>query len=138
MADVPKLKMLSDSAFDFADPAEDVRGRTVLDAAGEEVGEVRDLVVDPESAMVRFLRIGAGGFFGIGEETFLVPVDAVKGIGPDTVSIDRGRERMRDAPRYQPELATGPDYYEGLYGWWGYAPYWVGGYVPGAWPYPPR
>lgn len=138
MADVPKLKMLSDSVFTFADPAEDVRGRTVLDADGEEVGEVRDLVVDTESAKVRFLQLGAGGFFGIGEETFLVPVDAVTGIGPDTVSIDRARERMREAPRYQPELATGPDYYESLYGWWGYPPYWAGGYVPGAYPYLPR
>lgn len=137
MADTPKLKMLSDSSLEIADPAEDVRGRAVLDDAGEEVGHVRDLVVDTEANKVRFLQIGAGGFFGIGEESFLIPVDAVTRVEPDTVSIDRSRERMRDVPRYQPELAVGPDYYEDLYSWWDYSPYWVGGYVPPGYPHKP-
>lgn len=139
MADVPKLKMLRDSTLAIADPAEDVRGRTVLDAAGQEVGEVRDLVVDSDAAKVRFLQVGAGGFFGLGEETFLVPVDAVKYIQEGSVYIDRIRDGMREVPRYDPELAAHESYYEDLYSWWDYSPYWVGGYVPGAYPHlPPR
>lgn len=139
MADVPKLKMLSDSTLAITDPSEDVRGRTVLDAAGQEVGEVRDLVVDTDAAKVRFLQVGAGGFFGFGEETFLVPVDAVKYIQEEAVYIDRIREGMREVPRYDPELAADDAYYEDLYSWWDYSPYWVGGYVPSGYPHlPPR
>ncbi len=137
MTEIPKLKMLSDSDFVIADPAEDVRGRKVLDDAGEEVGHVRDLVVDTESAKVRFLQIAAGGFLGLGEETFLVPVDAVTGVETDEIWIDRSRERMRDVPRYQPELADAPSYYQDVYGWWDYSPYWMGGYVPSGFPFGP-
>ena len=83
---------------------------------------MRDLVVDTESAKVRFLQIAAGGFLGLGEETFLVPVDAVTGVETDEIWIDRSRERMRDVPRYQPELADALSYYQDVYGWWGLLP----------------
>lgn len=40
------LVKLSDSNLRLADPAEDIRGRKVLDKEGEEIGDVDDMFVD--------------------------------------------------------------------------------------------
>ncbi len=126
------LVKLTDTTLTVADPAADVRGRKVLDRHGEEIGEVDDLLLDEEKQNVRFLRLAAGGFLGIGEQHFLVPVDAVTKVDADHVHIDRERSRLRDVPTYNPDLVPDPVYYADVYGWWGYRPYWSPGYA-----YPP-
>ena len=123
------LVSLTDAELTVADPAEDVRGRTVIDRHGEEIGEVDDLLLDDREHRVRFLRVGEGGFLGIGEKHFLVPVDAITRIDAAHVHIDRERERLRGAPGYNPELASEPNYYGDVYGWWGYGPFWAPGYA---------
>lgn len=135
MSDIdPKgtLIKLSDSTLTVADPAEDVRGSKVLDRNGDDIGTVDDLLLDDQEHRVRFLEVAHGGFLGIGEEHFLVPVDAVKRIDADHVHIDRQRADLSEVPGYNPALAEAPDYYGNVYGWWGYSPYWVPGYA-----YPP-
>lgn len=131
---VGMLQKLSDTGLTIADPAEDVRGRTVIDRHGEEVGEVDDLLLDDRENKVRFLQVGAGGFLGIGEQHFLVPVDAVTRIDADHVHIDRERTGLRDMPTYDPALTYDPAYYGDVYGWWGYSPYWAPGYAYPAYP----
>ncbi len=130
---------LSESTLTVADPAEDVRGRKILDKTGEEIGTVDDLLLDDRENKVRFLQVAHGGFLGIGEDHFLVPVDAVTRIDADHVHIDRERGALTDAPGYRPELAEAPAYYGDVYGYWGYGPYWAPGYVypayPGGYPY---
>lgn len=127
------LIRLRDTTRTIADPAADVRGRAVVDSNGGDVGTVDDLLIDDQEAEVRFLRVGAGGFLGIGKQHFLVPVDAVAAVEPDRVHISRDRARLSDVPTYDPDLAyDDPAYYAGLYGWWGFAPYWGPGYA-----YPP-
>lgn len=123
--DIATLHQLSETDQTVADPAADVRGRTVVDRFGEEVGRVDDLMVDDREHKVRFLRVGEGGFLGIGQSHYLVPVDAIVSVDPDRVRIDRERGAMGDVPRYDPELADQPDqdYYGDVYGWWGAVPF---------------
>jgi sporulation protein YlmC with PRC-barrel domain len=71
------LVNLGDTGLTVADPNADVRGRAVVDHNGEEIGKVDDLLIDDRERRVRFLRVGHGGFLGIGASHFLVPVDAV-------------------------------------------------------------
>ena len=129
------LMKLGDSDLTVADPAEDVRGRKVLDANGDEVGDVEDLMVDDREIKVRFLQVGTGGFLGIGETKFLVPVDAITSIDGDHVHIDQSREHVAGAPTYEPDMSFDDTYYNSLYGYWGYAPYWGMGYAYPAYPY---
>jgi sporulation protein YlmC with PRC-barrel domain len=126
------LVRLGDTGRTVADPAADVRGRDVVDADGEEVGRVADLLVDDEEGRVQMLRVERGGFLGIGAERFLVPVAAVSSVTEDAVRIDRERARLTDVPVYDPETEDAPAYYGDLYGWWGYAPFGGPGYM-----YPP-
>jgi sporulation protein YlmC with PRC-barrel domain len=134
---IATLRQLSDTDQTVADPADDVRGRTVLDRNGEDVGRVDDLLVDDREKRVRFLRVGEGGFLGIGQEHYLGPVDAVVSVDEHAVRIDRERGAMGDVPRYDPKLAARPgyEYYGGIYGWWDVAPFWGAGYRYPGYPY---
>ena len=129
------LVRLNESTLTVADPRADVRGRDVVDAGGESIGEVDDLLVDQGEVRVRFLSVRHGGFLGIGAEHFLVPVEAVAEVTDDVVRVDRDRERLYDAPGYDPEVTDAADYYGDVYGWWGYPGYWAPGYVHAPFPY---
>jgi sporulation protein YlmC with PRC-barrel domain len=119
-----RLVKLGDSALSVADPAADVRGRTVLAQDGEPIGKVDDLFVDERRRRVRFLQVAAGGVLGLGERHVLLPVEAVTRVDADHVHVDQTRQRIAGAPRYDPRIEAPPDYYAGVYEWFGAAPFW--------------
>ncbi|WP_229075103.1 PRC-barrel domain-containing protein [Actinoplanes sp. DH11] len=112
-----------------ADPAQDVRGRKVFDADGEEVGTVTDLLVDTDENAVRFLRVEHGGLLGFGASSSFIPVDAVRRVTDDEVHVDSPRDRIAGAPAYDPDLVDQVDYYDKVYGHYGYPPFWSRGYL---------
>jgi sporulation protein YlmC with PRC-barrel domain len=130
------LVRLSDSQQTIADPAEDVRGRTVRDHDGEEVGKVEDLLIDPHAREVRFLRVEHGGILGFGATPSFVPVDAVARITDDEVHLARAGQDIAGAPAYDPDLVDQRPYFESLYGYYGYMPYWSPGYMYPGFPTP--
>ncbi|MFG2311517.1 PRC-barrel domain-containing protein [Streptomyces sp. NPDC048566] len=130
------LGKLSDSGQMVESPDEDVRGRTVTDSDGEDIGRVEDLLIDESERRVRFLLVAHGGFLGFGETKSFVPVEAVTRVTDDQVFVDQARDRVAGAPVFSPDLADKPDYYASVYGYYGYAPFWGTGYInPGL---PPR
>ncbi len=62
-------------------------------------------------------------------------MDAVTRIDDDHVHVDQTREHITGAPTYDPDLAYDQEYYGGLYGYYGYQPYWGPGYVYPGYPY---
>lgn len=114
---------LGDTDRTVADPATDVRGRTVVDRDGRRIGRIDDLLIDDQAHHVLFLRVAEGGFLGLGATHYLVPVQAVVAVHPDRVQIDRWRGGMGNVPLYDPDLAPLPAYYGNVYGWWGFPPY---------------
>jgi sporulation protein YlmC with PRC-barrel domain len=130
------LLRLSDTELTVANPAEDVRRRTVIDKDGETIGEVSDLIVDNRETHVRFLEVASGSLFGLGRQKSLIPVDAIIRISDDAVYINQTRQRISDAPPYDPDLihedVGDESYYGHVYRHYGYLPYWGPGYV-----YPP-
>lgn len=130
------LLSIGDEKLVITDPAEDVRGRKILDKLGEEIGEVDDLLVDDREHKVRFLRVAAGGFLGLGETKFLVPVDAITKVEPKAVHVDQTRDHVAKGPRYDPKLVDEP-HLNSVYGHYGYSPYWGMGYMYPMYPYYP-
>ncbi len=129
------LHHLKDSDLALADPRADIRDRQVIDAEGNEIGKVEDLLIDDRERMVRFLEVGSGGFLGIGETTFLLPVEAVTKVDEDSVRVNQRRDRVAGAPKYDPDLVE-RTYRSGLYQYYGYrTPYLDGGYVYPRYPY---
>lgn len=131
-----RIVSMNEANLDTADPAEDIRGRTVVDVNGDDIGEIEDLMLDQDESKVRFLQVGAGGFLGIGEKKFLIPVDAISGIDDDRVHVDRTREHVTGAPDYDPTLVRDEtdDLWETTYAHYGYAPFWAPGYAYPAYP----
>jgi sporulation protein YlmC with PRC-barrel domain len=127
---------LSDTTLVVTDPAQDIRGRTVVDTKREEIGKVDDLYIDQGEEKVRFLEVSAGGFLGLGDTKFLIPVDAITGISEDEVRIDKTREHVAGAPRYSPELVD-TRLLTNMYDYYGSKPYWGRAYVYPPYPYYP-
>ncbi len=129
------LSKLSDSGQTVASADEDIRGRKVKDKDGHDVGRVDDLLIDDQDRKVRFLRVEHGGILGFGAINSFIPVDAITRITPDDVFINHSREHVAGAPSYDPDLKDELPYYGGLYGYYGYMPFWGMGYAYPGYPY---
>ncbi|MDQ2787798.1 MAG: PRC-barrel domain-containing protein [Chloroflexota bacterium] len=123
-----RLVKLGDTDLTVHDPAEDIRGHTVADRDGKKIGKVDGLMIDRDEQKVRYLQVEAGGFLGIGERRFLIPVDAITRIGDDTVQVNETQERIIGAPGYDPKLGPVPAYWGTLGSYYGYMPFWGMGY----------
>ena len=140
-----KLVRLSDTELTIANPAEDIRDRTVVDRDGEDIGEVEDLLIDTHKKRVRLLEVASGGFLGVGKTKFLLPVEAITRISDDTVYINQMRQHITGAPHYDPDLIhqeagekgyySKKGYYDDVYQYYGYPPYWAPGTVYPPYPY---
>lgn len=131
-----ELVKLGDAGKTVADVHEDIRGYTARDSSDEEIGKVEELLIDVDEEKVRFLVIASGGFLGIGKDKTFVPVDAIRSISENDheVLVNGTRDQIAGAPEYDPDLADTRTYYEGLYGYYGFAPYWSAGYTYPAYP----
>jgi len=140
-----KLVRLSDTELTVANPAEDIRDRTVVDRNGEDICEVEDLMIDAHEKRVRLLEVASGGFLGLGQTKFLLPVEAITRISDDTVYVNQSRQYIAGAPHYDPDLIQQEagekgysgerGYYDDVYQYYGYPPYWPPGAVYPPYPY---
>ena len=66
-----------------------VKGLPVITMAeGKQIGKVDDLIVDPETKAVSWLRIHSGGMGTLGGVRLWVPTTAVHAVGEHAVTID--------------------------------------------------
>ena len=135
--DEVELLRLTDTDLMVAGDEADVRGRTAVDRNGDELGEVDDLFIDVHERKVRFLQLASGGFLGMGQQKSLIPVDAITRVEDERIVVDQERAKIAGAPAYDPQLEEIPDrdFYEGIYGYYGYPPYWTPDYMYPQYPY---
>ena len=126
---------LSDTDFRLADPAQDIRGRKVIDCDGKDAGHIDELLIDDVEKKVRFARVASGGVLGIGAQRFLIPVELITRVTADTVYIARSCEHLADAPVYDPQVTLDDQRLSTIYGYYGLAPFWAPGYAYPAFPY---
>ena len=121
----PDLVRLSDSGLALEDLTQDVRGLDVYDEDGDRIGTVKDLYADTEERKVRFLDVGAGGFMGLGQKRFLVPVEAVSEAREDgVVVVAHKRRKVSESPPFDADVVVPqPPYQDELYKYYGYPPY---------------
>jgi hypothetical protein len=77
------------------------------------------------------LEVRAGGFLGLGDRHFLLPVDAITSVTKSEVHVNQTRERIVHSPVYDPTLIETPtqEYWEPYYGYYGLSPYWDSEYM---------
>ena len=119
--------------------ASDVLGATIENRNNDNVGEVKELVLDPGRSKAVYFVLKAGGFLGMGEKLFAVPWTAlkidVKESNKTKFVLDVPKERFEKAPEYKDTDWTrmrDPNWIEEVYGYYGSRPYWKTGTGAGA------
>jgi sporulation protein YlmC with PRC-barrel domain len=83
--------------------AETLVGNNVYNARAEDLGEIKEIMLDMRSGRVSYAVLAFGGFLGMGEKLFAVPWDALK---LDTENkrfvLDVEKSRLASAPGFDP------------------------------------
>ncbi|HTU25082.1 MAG TPA: PRC-barrel domain-containing protein [Pirellulales bacterium] len=85
----------------------------VRNAAGEDIGKIKDLVIDVNTGKVLYAALDFGGFLGVGDKLFAVPWHslAVRGHDKDQyLMLNVTKERLKEAPGFDknhwPDMAN--------------------------------
>ena len=101
---------------------ESFENREVIDANGEEVGEIEGALLNARSGKLEFIVLNVGGIWGLGEDRVVVPYRAVN-FKPDSddLYVDKSLSEMSEAPEYNEEdLFEDEEYRESVYKHYGY------------------
>lgn len=76
-------------------------GEEVVNRDGENLGDIKDLMIDVNSGQVTYAVLEFGGFMGMGSRLFAVPMSAMK---LDTENkrfiLDQSKEKLENAPGF--------------------------------------
>ncbi len=77
-------------------------GADVENAKGENLGEIKDLVVDAQNERVRYAVLSHGGVMGIGDKLFAYPVSMLQARSGDADEfvLDVNKEKLEQAPGF--------------------------------------
>ena len=113
------LIKLRDSDLPRDENAKALLDREVYDQDGEKIGSVKDLYLEEEDKDMRFLDVGSGGFLGLGEKHFMVPMEAVTDTG-GVVTIEPSREKVEGSPELDTKGVHEDAYQHEVYDYYGY------------------
>lgn len=76
-------------------------GDNVVNGHGEDLGEIKDLMIDLNLGRIRYAVLSFGGILGIGDKLFAVPFEALE-LDPENERfvLDVARERLENAPGF--------------------------------------
>ncbi len=103
-------------------------GARVVNLKNENLGKIEDLVIEPEDGRVTFGILSFGGFLGMGEKLFAVPLQMMRTSTEDrTFVLDVDKEKLKNAPSFDND--RWPDLHDRAFGsrvysYYGYQPYW--------------
>lgn len=115
-----ELIKLRDSILPHGYTANALLDSDVYDRVREKIGTVKDLYVDTEEEDVRFLDVGAGGFLGLGEKHFMIPMEAVTDTNGGGVTIEHSREKVEGSPELESKGVPKDAYLHEVYDYYGY------------------
>ena len=81
--------------------ASELIGMSVQGTDGKKLGEIKDLVIDPEEGGVEYAVLEFGGFVGIGDKYFAVPWEALQLHQTNKkLLLDVHKKELKDAPGF--------------------------------------
>lgn len=102
-------------------------GNDVFNKQDEDLGDVKEIMLDVPSGRVAYAVLSFGGFLGMGEKLFAVPWSALT---LDTVNkrfvLDINKDRLENAPGFDkdnwPNMADA-SWIKGIHDYYGVTPY---------------
>jgi sporulation protein YlmC with PRC-barrel domain len=105
-----------------------ISGDKVVNRQGEDLGDIKDLMIDVESGRVAYAVLETGGFLGMGSKLFAVPMQAME-LDQDNhrFIFDQNKETLENAPGFDKD--HWPDFADRTWGstvhsHYGVRPYW--------------
>ncbi len=76
-------------------------GNEVRNADGEDLGKIEDFMIDTATGEVNYAVLSFGGFLGIGDKLFAVPLQAMRlDTDNEAFVLDESKERLKNAPGF--------------------------------------
>lgn len=107
--------------------ADTLNGNDVYNQKDEDLGDIKEIMLDMNSGRVSYAVLSFGGFLGMGEKLFAVPWDALK---LDTVNkrfvLNVDKDRLEGAPGFDkdnwPNMSD-QTWAQGIHAYYGTKPY---------------
>lgn len=78
-----------------------ILGSTVENTQGERLGSIEDIVIDPETNRIVYAVVSFGGFLGLGEKWFAIPLSAMgRSQEEHKFVFDVRKEQLENAPGF--------------------------------------
>ena len=106
-------------------------GDKIFSRAGEELGILKELMVDLYAGQVKYAVLSINEFVGSGNELFAIPWPALSLNAVDhTFTLHVDKEELQTAPRFDGDNRPDEAHFESgwlaeLYEYYGYVPYWT-------------
>lgn len=78
-------------------PYSELGDANVRNNAGHSLGEVTDLAINPQTGEVNYAALSFGGWLGMGDKLFAVPLQTVNVIDDDLARLDLTRQELKNA-----------------------------------------
>lgn len=104
---------------------DDVKGTKVYNPAGDDLGHIDDILLDPGSGKVVYGLLQFGGFLGIGSDYYPVPFAKLR--YDSTLGgyvTDLTKEQLEGAPAYEDNWRSDRAWQQRSYEHYGVRPYW--------------
>jgi sporulation protein YlmC with PRC-barrel domain len=76
-------------------------GDDVYNQKGEDLGDIKELMLDMRSGRIGYAVLSCGGFLGMGDKLFAVPWSALTlDAGNKRFVLDVDKDRLKDAPGF--------------------------------------
>lgn len=79
-------------------PKDEILGRKIVTADGEEAGDVNDLLVDKDNHITHVI-VGVGGFFGFGAKPVSLPIQKLALADDNSLSVDMTLKEVKGLPK---------------------------------------
>ncbi|GJL58297.1 MAG: hypothetical protein NPIRA03_11540 [Nitrospirales bacterium] len=103
-------------------------GTTVQNMGREDLGEIKDLMIDLSGGRIAYAVLSFGGFLGMGDKLFAIPWEAFQVVQEEEVLLlNVAKEKLQQAPGFAkdnwPDM-TDVTWGESIHAYYGYDPYW--------------
>jgi len=83
--------------------ASSIIGTSVVDLKDHNLGDIKEVVIDPRTGKVAYAVVSFGGFLSMGEKLFAVPFSAFKyNEAENEYVLDVSKEKLKAAPGFDP------------------------------------
>lgn len=81
--------------------ASSIIGTSVVDPADENLGDIKEIVIDPASGRVAYAVVSLGGFLGMGAKLFAIPFSSFKyHQDENNYVLDVPKDKLKKAPGF--------------------------------------